>query len=93
MKVDETQKMITVSRRNLEALLRKLDGSPQDSACTIGGGTDAPGWHIKAEENDVHYAERPAGRMIADTEIHISKPETGTEDYSTPPEFWLIIAE
>ena len=49
---------VILSRRNLTSLLAKLDGHPPDSACTIGGGDDAPGLFVKAEEDDVHYASR-----------------------------------
>jgi hypothetical protein len=70
-------KEMVLSRRNLEALLAKLDGHPPGSACTIVGGSDAEGWTVRAEENGAHYADRPAGMMVADTEIHITKPGTG----------------
>ena len=65
-----------LSRRNLKTLLAKLDGHPQNSACTIGGGVDAPGLFVVAEEDDVHYADRVVpqgmtkwGPMHPDTEI------------------------
>jgi hypothetical protein len=65
---------ITLSRRNLLTLLAKLDGHPPDSACTIQGGADAWGYFVRAEEDDVHYFDRPAfletkwGPMHPDTE-------------------------
>ena len=68
---------LTLSRRNLLTLLRKLDGHPADSKCTIEGGDDAAGVFVKAEEDDVHYADRPAGRMHPETEMHITAPSTG----------------
>jgi hypothetical protein len=54
---------LVLSRRNLLTLLAKLDGHPVNSACTIGGGDDALGYFVRAEEDEVHYAERevPAG--------------------------------
>lgn len=64
--------VMSLSRRNLEALLTKLDGVPSGSNCTIMGGTDAQGWLVTAEENDVHYAERPAGGMHPETEAAIA---------------------
>lgn len=58
--------LVVLSRRNLLTLLAKLDGHPPNSACTIGGGTDAPGLFVKAEEDDVHYASREViGRQDA----------------------------
>jgi len=62
---------LILSRRNLLSLLAKLDGHPPDSACIIGGGTDALGFFVKAEEDDVHYADRGYpkwGEMHPDTE-------------------------
>ena len=70
---------IVLSRRNLLALLSKLDGNPPESFCMIRGGDDAPGVIIKAEEDDEHYADRAAGRMHPDTENLITKPSTGTQ--------------
>ncbi len=71
---------ITLSRRNLLSLLAKLDGHPPDSACMIGGGADALGFYVKAEEDDVHYADRvvppgwkPYGVMHQETEEAIRK--------------------
>ena len=46
-----------VSRRNLLTLLMKLDGYPTESACTITTGNGA--FFLKAEEDHVHYADRP----------------------------------
>lgn len=61
---------VTLSRKNILTLLAKLDGNPPDSACTIVGGDGAIGLIMRAEEDDVHYAElgRPAGIMHPDTE-------------------------
>lgn len=60
--------MLVVSRRNLLALLVKLDGHPSDSFCMIGGGSEAPGFFLKAEPDEVHYAYRPFGLMHPSTE-------------------------
>ena len=70
--------MLVLSRRNLMSLLAKLDGHPPGSACTIIGGADAGGMMVKAEEDDIHYPDRPAGRMTDDTEAKITRPRTGT---------------
>lgn len=67
-----TSATIVVSRRNLLALLAKLDGSPEDSARVIGkmdvvGGPQV--W-LKAETDEEHYGSRPygPGPMHPDTE-------------------------
>ena len=52
------REFVVLSRRNLLSLLAKLDGHPPGSACTIGGGTDAPGLWVMAEEDEKHYADR-----------------------------------
>lgn len=59
---------LVLSRRNLLTLLMKLDGYPPWSLCTITGGEDALGFIVTAEEDEVHYATRPAGLMIPETE-------------------------
>lgn len=67
---------VYLSRRNLLALLVKLDGAPEDSACTIvSPDTCDPMFSITAEEDDVHYAHESraelagiAGTMHPDTE-------------------------
>ena len=74
---DEELRLV-VSRRNLRALLAKLDGHPPGSACTL----IAPAHYglvlISAEEDEVHYAnlERVSagigevpGSMHSDTEV------------------------
>lgn len=77
--------VLVLSRRNLESLLYKLDRNilnadnpAEQSACTIVGGSDADYQIVMAEENDVHYTDRPAGRMHDREEEKISKPKTGT---------------
>lgn len=48
---------VTVSRRNLLALLAKLDGHPHESFCTIIGPTMYPPTVLTAEENEQHYSD------------------------------------
>lgn len=76
---------VILSRRNLLALLAKLDGNPPHSACTIIGGTDAPNLYVLAEEDEKHYAHRkvpdgftPWGPMVPDTEREIQKRRVDT---------------
>lgn len=52
---------VVLSRRNLEALLAKLDGHPVNSACTIVKLEGRTILTVKAEENHVHY-DRPEGQ-------------------------------
>lgn len=61
-------KSMILSRRNLMSLLAKLDGSPPRSRCTIIGGSEALGWTVVAEEDEVHYADRYPGEMHPQTE-------------------------
>lgn len=75
--VDELGVAITLSRRNLETLLAKLDGHPEGSACSIMkhqtvNGEEMTLW-IHAEDNDEHYESSGgfAGRMHPDTEERI----------------------
>jgi len=66
---------IVLSRRNLLALLAKLDGHPPDSACAIAGGHGygEKYYEVKVEPDEVHYRDRPApGQMIAETERALS---------------------
>jgi hypothetical protein len=69
---------ITLSRRNLLALLGKLDGHPEGSGKTIAREAEN-GWRlvIIAEENPQHYGDRPAGAMEAATERYIRKRAPG----------------
>lgn len=64
----EAPNILVVSRRNLLTLLAKLDGSPPRSACTLRGGQEAPGFYLRAEPDEVHYADRPFGIMHEETE-------------------------
>ena len=63
---------VTLSRRNLLALLAKLSGNPEESHCAIA-------WDrliVQAEPDAVHYAGRvPPGRMHPATEIQIKQME------------------
>lgn len=65
-----TQVEVTLSRRNLRALIAKLDDS--DSKRTIARDEDN-GVHliVRAEPDDVHYVERPAGIMAPWTEAQM----------------------
>jgi hypothetical protein len=63
---------VTLSRRNLMALLVKLDGWPKDSECSITLGQLL----VHAEPDEVHYANRPPrGAMHPATEEAISFQE------------------
>jgi hypothetical protein len=74
MKVNEAERTIELTRRNLLALLAKLDGHPPNSACTICSPITigVPSWCVRAVENDAHYSDRPPGPMIEETERMIS---------------------
>ena len=58
---------VELTRRNLNALLAKLDGNPPNSECTILAPGDSP-FFVKAVENIEHYADRPTGIMHPATE-------------------------
>lgn len=66
---------VTLSRRNLEALLLKLEDP--ESMKTISIHEDGYYLTVEAEENDTHYADRPAGLMRVKEEQQISRPPTG----------------
>jgi hypothetical protein len=74
MKVIPEEHTIELTRRNLLSLLAKLDGNPPNSACTIGepigaaGSFERPMWFVKAVEDVEHYADRPPGPMVEETE-------------------------
>lgn len=57
---------VELTRRNLNALLAKLDGNPPDSECTLVDPTDKIA--VKAVEDSVHYANRRPGPLHEDTE-------------------------
>jgi len=67
---------VVLSRRNLLALLAKLDDYPTQSTCTILGGDDAFGLTLRVEDDAVHYADRQAGAMHPDTEAEIARKQT-----------------
>ena len=57
---------VELSRRNLLALLAKLNGSPPDSACTL---IDSDhNIMVKAVENAAHYSHRAPGMLHEDTQ-------------------------
>lgn len=64
---------VTLSRRNLLALLQKLD-TMGDSACTIVRECDN-GWGVvvTAEPDDMHYANREPGGMHPVTETALAR--------------------
>lgn len=68
---------VYLSRRNLLSLLAKLDGAPWGSNCTIFSDDDTDGLRlmVTAEEDDVHYRNRPFGPgiMHPDTEERLTK--------------------
>lgn len=72
---------IELTRRNLYALIAKLDGSPQDSARTITK-TLAEDilYSVTAVEDEAHYSDTPPGRMHYDTERAISNHYAQDED-------------
>jgi hypothetical protein len=66
--VDEKNRQVQLTRRNLQALLAKLDGHPPGSKCTIA----IDDWEVKAVENHEHYTTRRPGVMHPDTELLIA---------------------
>lgn len=66
---------VTLSRRNLLALLTKLDGYPPSSACSIATSAgEGPVLVVRAEPDQAHYQHRPEpGRMHRDTEARLSR--------------------
>lgn len=65
---------VILSRRNLEAMLAKLNGHPPNSGLTaLGSRDDAPGLILRVEENEPHYAHRGgvAGEVHPETEAAI----------------------
>ena len=65
-KADSTTFHLELTRRNLEGLLAKLD-DPHSAATLTKTDEQEEGWyshiHVKAVENEEHYADRPAGVM------------------------------
>lgn len=62
---------VELTRRNLLALLAKLDGNPPNSACTL----ERQGFFVKAVENEAHYSDRLAGGLHVDTEYAIRRAQ------------------
>ena len=65
--INELGIRVFVSRRNLLALLAKLDGYPAGSSKTI----VRDGLQVTAEEDTEHYKERKPGKMHGETEKQI----------------------
>lgn len=63
MKIDENTKTVELTRRNLAALIAKLNGSPPNSSCTL----VKDGWVVRAVEDTEHYADRAPGELHPDT--------------------------
>lgn len=59
--------VIELTRRNLTALLAKLDGHPPDSACTLVAPTSDGPYAVKAVEDAEHYGARKPGPLHAST--------------------------
>lgn len=56
---------VELTRRNLKALLAKLDGNPPGSACTL---VDQSGtFYVKSVEDSEHYGARQPGALHNDT--------------------------
>jgi hypothetical protein len=62
---------VELTRRNLEALLAKLDGYPANSACTLFSPGAGPSIYVKAVENAEHYSDRRPGALHEDTEAKV----------------------
>jgi len=76
---------VELTRRNLEALLMKLDLPEGESACTISKPSDDQKLtlFVKAVEDEQHYEQegRPAGMMHPREERKLTKPTTGVVFY------------
>ena len=60
--------LVVLSRRNLLALLAKLDGYPQESRATLARQTDAGLIVVQAVDDKSHYGEREPGALHSETE-------------------------
>lgn len=63
MKHIPSEKRIELTRRNLEALLAKLD-DPASARTLLDGET---GFAVTAVENEEHYSDRPPGAVYMPT--------------------------
>lgn len=76
---------VVLSRRNLRALLAKLDGHPAGSSCTLvremGDGRLLV---LSAEEDGVHYRDRPPGATAAATESALRGAQTQGQPFRRP---------
>lgn len=70
---------ITLSRRNLQTLIAKLDGFPKESKAHLMRDDPLTGSRlvVVAEEDDVHYADRVPGAMHLETEERIRQQREG----------------
>lgn len=59
---------IELTRRNLLALLAKLDGHPPDSGCELRKTFYGAQVAVRAVENDAHYADHDPGALHPATE-------------------------
>lgn len=60
---------VELTRRNLRALLAKLDGHPPDSTCTlVFSGMIA----VTSVEDSAHYSTRPPGALDDETEAALT---------------------
>ena len=69
-KIDNFSATITLSKRNLLALLDKVDRS-RESARTIYKQCGGVLVQVSAQTDDEHYGDREAGRMEHGTEVRI----------------------
>lgn len=63
---------LELTRRNLTALLAKLDGHPSGSTCTLVDPDNQVA--VRAVEDVEHYSNRPPGPMVEETESHLRGP-------------------
>lgn len=69
---------LALSRKNLESLLTKLDGIPENSACTIFKELPEGVFFVKAEEDAEHYQNGiTPGEMHPETEAAITQLRLG----------------
>lgn len=69
---------LVLSRRNLLALLSKLDGHPVDSKCTIIAPSEYGYFYVMAEEDQWHYYDHPGRKVKGPGEMH---PDTEADVY------------
>ena len=69
MRLEENR--LVVSERNLRALLAKIEGYPNNSACEIRDGETNFGLHVEPDE--IHYKDRRPGWMVDTTESKLAQ--------------------